>query len=189
MGLNRLFIGAMALVLVACSARGPKSPEAAFERISLGVSSSDAETLFDGLDQDTRWSWMTIQKCHREAYDAVLSNFPDGTDKDQKLRYLEVAATAETPADIFAAKMGNKALAELRGRLQTGTPQFSTKGAEATVAALSGAPLVFRMVEGRWGYSGFAAESEDQKRRAIADLELIKTSATDYERARTLGKP
>lgn len=181
--------GAIACVLVACGARGPRTPESAFERISLGVSNNDAETLFEGLDQHTRWSWMTIQKCHREAYDAVLSNFPDGPDKLQKLRYLEPAATAETPADIFATKMGARALAELKGRLPTGTPQFSTVGAEATLAALSGAALQFRLVEGRWGYSGFAAEAEDQKRRAIADLELIKTSATDYERARTLGNP
>jgi len=188
-GLTRVFIGATAFILVACSARGPKTPEAAFEQISQAVSTNDAETLFDGLDQPTRWSWMTIQKCHREAYDAALSNFPDGPDKELKLRYLELAATAETPADIFAAKMGARALADLKGRLPTGKPQFSTVGTEATMLPLAGAPLQFRLVEGRWGYSGFAAVAEDLKRRAIADLELIKTSATDYERARTLGKP
>lgn len=179
----------MVLGLAACGSRGPKTPEAALQRMSQAVASGDAEALFDALDQNTRWSWMTIQKCHREAFDAVLSNFPDGPDKEQKLRYLEAAATAETAADIFAAKMGERALKDLKGRLPPAGARVTIAGLDASVAAVSGPKLSFRAIEGRWGYAGFAAESEEQKRRAVADLEMIKTSATDYERARTLGKP
>jgi hypothetical protein len=34
-----------------------------------------------------------------------------------------------------------------------------------------------------WGYAGLAVQGEDVKRRAIADLELVRMSAADYERA------
>ena len=53
-----------------------------------------------------------------------------------------------------------------------------------TVAAAAGAPLRFRKgQDGRWGYAGLAAEAEDRKRRASADLELTRSSAADFERA------
>ena len=132
---------------------------------------------------------MTIQKSHREAYDVVLSNFPDGPDKEQKLKYLEGAATAETAADLFAVKMGPAAIAELKQRLPPGEITLTVKGDVAEAPAQSGASLTFALVEKRWGFSGFRGRAEDLKRRAIADLEMIKQSATDYERARTLGNP
>ena len=48
----------------------------------------------------------------------------------------------------------------------------------------TGAPLLFRKgQDGRWGYAGLAAEGEDRKRRASADLELTRSSAADFERA------
>lgn len=173
----------------ACGARGPKTAQAAAEALATATSRGDAEALYEALDQHTRWSWMTIQKSHREAYDVVLSNFPEGADKEQKLKALDTAATAETAADLFAAKMGARALAELKQRLPTGPLAVTVSGDTATAPALAGPPLTFAQVEKRWGYSGFRGEAEELKRRAIADLEMIKLSATDYERARTLGTP
>ncbi|MCG5052305.1 MAG: hypothetical protein KA712_05035 [Myxococcales bacterium] len=174
------------LVLAACTARGPKTPEAAFARLSEAVSARNAEDLFEALDQDTRWSWMTVQKCQREAFDVVLSNFPEGPDRERQLRHLEAGATAETAAELFAARMGTEALASLAGRLPE-PPVFTVAGSEAATPARSGAALLFRQIEQRWGYAGFSSAAEEQKRRAVADLELIKTSATDYERARLRG--
>ena len=185
----KAYVLAGTCILVACVGRGPKTPEAAFDSLAQGVANGSAETVFDALDQNTRWSWMTVQRCHREAFDAVLSNFPEGQDKEQKLRYLEAAATSETAADIFAAKLGTQAIAELKGRLPSPRPLFTVAADQATAPSVTGPPLVFARIEGRWGFAGFAAESDEQKRRAVADLEMIKTSATDYERARTLGKP
>lgn len=173
--------------MAGCGSRGPRTAQAAAEALTNAASQSDAEALYEALDQHTRWSWMTIQKSHREAYDVVLSNFPDGADKDQKVKHLEAAATAETAADLFAVKMGARALVELKQRLPAGALALTVKGDEAEAPGQSGQPLTFALVEKRWGYSGFRAEAEEQKRRAIADLEMIKVSATDYERARALG--
>lgn len=170
------------LLLLACSARGPRTPEAAYERMARAVEAQDAEALFEALDQETRWSWMTVQRCHREAFDVVLSNFPEGDDRERKLRRLEAGATAETPADLFAATLGKEGIRALRGKLPN-KPTFEVKGDKATVNG-GHEPLPLAAVEGRWGYAGFRPQSEEQKNRAVADLELIKVSATDYERAR-----
>ena len=35
---------------------------------------------------------MTVQRCQREAYDIVLSNFPEGADRESKLRRFEAGA-------------------------------------------------------------------------------------------------
>ena len=101
---------------------------------------------------------------------------------------MEAGASAETAADLFAAKMGAMAFAKLKTALPS-VIQFQVKGDVATVPTAQGEALTFRQAEGRWGYAGFASESEEMKRRAIADLELIKTSATDYERARARSAP
>lgn len=186
-GIWRAFLPGIGLLLLACSGRGPKTPEAALERLGAAVAERDAEALFDALDQETRWSWMTLQRSHREAFDVVLSNFPEGEDREKKLRRLEAGATAETPAELFAAKMGTQALNALASALPAkGAPDV--KGDSASVPTARG-PLLFNRIEGRWGYAGFRAEAEEQKRRAVADLELIKVSATDYERARARSAP
>ncbi len=183
-----LFGLVLGLVLAACSARAPKTPGAAYEKLAAAVDNADAEALFEALDQETRWSWMTVQRCHREAFDVVLSNFPEGEDREKKLRRLEAGASAETAADLFAAKSGAAALAALKGRLPD-KPDLKVHNNEALATAKAGSALRFLQIEGRWGYAGFAAEAEEVKRRAVADLELIKISATDYERARARSAP
>ena len=39
--------------------------------------------------------------------------------------------------------------------------------------------------DGQWGWSGLAAEADENKRRAVADLEIIRNNAADQERAAT----
>ena len=55
-----------------------KTPAEAYKRLTAAVNAGDGGALFDALDQETRWNWMSIQKFHREAYDIVLSNYPEG---------------------------------------------------------------------------------------------------------------
>lgn len=177
----------IAATAAACS-RGPRNPEAAYEKLAEATREGDARALFEALDQETRWSWMSVLRCHREAFDIVHSNFPGGDDRESKLARFEPGATAEDAAALFEAAMGEAALARAKNLL----PERATISREgpdrAMVTAKDGSRIELRQVEGRWGYTGFSADADARKLRAVADLELTKTSATDYERAAARGR-
>lgn len=164
-------------------ARGPRTPEEAYARLSEAVSQQDGQLLFAAVDQDTRWAWMSVQRSQREAYDIVLSNFPAGA-RERALRRFEEGALAESAAALFARRAAKAALSSFGGPLPA-QPTFTTDGAVATTVLPSGRKLEFRRVSRRsgWGYAGLLAEAKDLERRAFADLEQARTSATDYERA------
>ena len=147
----------------------------------------DGEKLYESLDLETRWSWMTVRRANREAYDIILSNFPEGAERDQRSRRYEAAAQSDSEAALFAEQLTPARWEELAGAIRglPDQPPLQPVGAdEVTVAAASGQPLRFRKgQDGRWGYAGMAAEGEDRKRRASADLELTRSSAADFERA------
>src|SRR5262252_8303621 len=101
---------AVVLFVLAASAAGPgctrgaKTPEDAYRRLSEAVSSGDGGALFDSLDQKARWAWMSVQKWHREAYDIVLSNYPEGPLRESEKRRFETAATATSARELFRAE-------------------------------------------------------------------------------------
>ena len=48
----------------------------------------------------------------------------------------------------------------------------------------SGARVAFeRGKNGDWGYAGLAKRAEEDKNRAFHDLEVVRASAADFERA------
>jgi hypothetical protein len=167
--------------------RGARSPEAAYARFAEAVKTRDGKRLYDALDLETRWSWMTVRRAHREAYDIILSNFPEGPERDQRSRRYEAAAQSDSEAALFAEQLAPPRWEELTAAIRglPDQPPLQPAGAgEMTVAPATGAPLRFRKgQDGRWGYAGLAAEAEDRKRRASADLELTRSSAADFERA------
>jgi hypothetical protein len=179
-------------VLLACAAaglgacnRGAKTPEEAYARFAAAVRAGDAEKLYQTLDLETRWSWMTVRRAHREAYDIVLSNFPEGSEREQRSRRFEAAALSDSEARLFAGELPAGRMQQLAHELPA-APQFKpgSAAAEVVVPLDAGGTLAFRKgQDGRWGYAGFAGEADDRKRRASADLELIRNSAADYERA------
>lgn len=182
-------LAAGALALAACGA-GAHSPEEALARLRAAVAARDAVRLFDAVDPETRWAWMTVQRAHREAYDITLSNYPEGPDRERQLRRFEAGALAESASELFARSLPTAVWTALAPALQGGT----LRPIDARTAELVGAgpPLRFRKVgDGRrgWGWSGLADDADQRRRRAMADLDLIRTSAADYERAATRGLP
>jgi hypothetical protein len=182
-----LALGALAL---GCG-RGAKTPEEAYGRFAQAVRARDGVRLFAALDLETRWSWMTVRRCHREAYDIVLGTFPESPERAQQLRRFETAALSEDDATLFAAQLppDDGRWTELaRGLIEgahiepEGEDGARAVGGEGRVFPLRKAP------NGRWGFAGFADEAEQSKRRALADLDLIRTNAADYERAATRGQ-
>jgi hypothetical protein len=177
----------MAVVAVAgagCGAKA-KTPAEAYKRLTTAVNAGDGGALFDALDQDTRWNWMSIQKFHREAYDIVLSNYPEGEIRERETRRFESAATAPSARDLFIRDAAPAILPMLRPLVLADAPiQAGATPDEAAAVLASGARVELRRGKsGGWGYAGLAQRAEDDKNRAWHDLEAVRASAADFERA------
>jgi hypothetical protein len=184
-GARTVALAALALCLLGCG-RGARTPEEAYGQLVQAVRARDGARLYAALDLETRWSWMTVRRCHREAYDIVLGTFPESAERTQQLRRFETGALSEDDAGLFAAQLGDGRWLELgRGLLDgarvelAGEDEARALGADGRVFGLR------RAQNGRWGFAGLADEAEQAKRRALADLDLIRTNAADYERAAT----
>ena len=183
--------------------RRAHSPEEALARLQNVVANRDPAALFDVLDQRSRWAWMTIQKTHREAYDIILSNYPEGPERERELRRFQKGAMLGSARALFAEEVGQAALDALVNplapveRFEPAAPAApapaSSPAAEppdqASVAVLTdGTRLPFeRGPDGSWGYAAFAHASSERQNRALHDVELVRTSAADYERAALQG--
>jgi hypothetical protein len=189
--MRRLVFPLLALCLAAGAGAGchrkAKTPEEAYARFSAAVTARDGAALFDALDQKSRWAWMTVQKYQREAYDIVLSNYPEGPERERESHRFEPGATATSARELFRAEAAPGLLPLLvplvvaDARVET-----ATSGTEAAAVLASGArvPLA-RGDDGSWGFSGAVKNAEEQKVRAFHDLEVVRASAADYERAAT----
>lgn len=198
--------------------RRAHSPEEALARLQNVVAKRDPAALFDVLDQRSRWAWMTIQKTHREAYDIILSNYPEGPERDRELRRFQKGAMLGSARALFAEEVGQAALGALASPLapverfepapagaapasqpgprpaaEAPAPASSSPAAEppdqTSVAVLTdGTRLAFeRGPDGSWGYAAFAHASNERQNRALHDVELVRASAADYERAALRG--
>jgi hypothetical protein len=181
---------AMVLLLVSSAAscrHGAKDPTAAYRQLATAVNAGDGGALFDALDQKARWAFMSVQKWHREAYDIVLSNYPEGPVREREKHRFEHAATATSARELFKADVAPGLLPKLAPLVAAaGDPsvEMAPSGSEAAVVLASGARVPFaRGSRGGWGYAGFDEQAEDQKLRAYHDLEVVRSSAADYERA------
>jgi hypothetical protein len=163
-----------------------RTPEEGYRRFCKAVMAGDAPALFEALDQKSRWAWMTVQKSHREAYDIILSNYPEGPERDREVHRFERDATLGSGRAAFADEVGQHALGGLRP-LCAGGARFETApdGTDATAVLASGAKVPLRLgpEDKSWGYAGYADDSEDRQKRALADVEQVRASAADYERA------
>src|SRR6476620_5682456 len=114
-----------------------KTPDEAYKRLSVAVNSGDGGALFDALDQETRWNWMSIQKFHREAYDIVLSNYPEGEIRERATRRFEHAATAPSARDLFIIDAAPAMLPMLRPLVLPGAPIENGPTADTAAAVLA----------------------------------------------------
>ncbi|MBC8133356.1 MAG: hypothetical protein H7X95_10285 [Deltaproteobacteria bacterium] len=180
----------VALVVWACvgvlgGCRKPTTPAAAFALFQKAVTNDDPEALFDALDKRSRWAWMTVQKSHREAYDIILSNYPEGHERERELRRFERGATLGSARALFAEQVGRGALAKLPKPMPDAVRfEMASDGENAFSVLPSHLSLPFRRgPDGSWGYAAFADESEERQKRALGDVDMVRASAADYERA------
>jgi hypothetical protein len=165
-----------------------KTPAEAYARFSAAVTAGDGGALFDALDQPTRWAWMTIQKYHREAYDIVLSNYPEGPERERESHRFQGGATATSARELFRAEAAPGVLPMLAPLVAADAKIEGETAGDGHAAAVlaSGARVPFsRGEDGGWGFSGLAKDAEALKMRSYHDLEVVRGSAADYERAAT----
>lgn len=199
--MTRKILAGVAVLVLACLASVPgcrkaRTPDEAFRRFQDGVNAGDPGALFDALDQSSRWAWMTVQKSHREAYDIILSNYPEGPERERELRRFERGATLGSARELFIEEVGRAAIGKFARPMPAAVRfDLGSDGKDATAVLPSGAPggsgetrLVFRRgPDGYWGYAGFADDAEQRQKRALGDVDVVRVNAADYERAATRG--
>src|SRR5436190_3276941 len=114
-----------------------KTPAEAYKRLTAAVTAGDGGGLFDALDQEARWNWMSIQKFHREAYDIVLSNYPEGEVRERETRRFERAATAPSARDLFITDAAPELLEKLKPLPLAGAPIEAGAGGDTAAAVLT----------------------------------------------------
>jgi hypothetical protein len=176
-----------ACVLGAGGCHKARNPQEAFAQLQAALEAGDPGALFDALDKRSRWAWMTVQKSHREAYDIILSNYPEGPERERELRRFERGAILGSARELFIEQVGRSALARLPRPLPNAVRFDAAADGDSAVAVLSlQATLPFRRgPDGSWGYAGLADDSEDRQKRALGDVDMVRVNAADYERAAT----
>ncbi len=114
----------------------------------------------------------------------ILSNYPEGAERERDLRRFERAATLGNARELFIEEVGRAALTRLPHPMP-GAVRFemAQDGDSASAVLPAAQPLPFRRSpDGKWGYAGLAAESEERQKRALGDVEMVRASAADYER-------
>ncbi len=187
-GQGPVFIGFLAILVAGTAGcrHKSKTPEEAYRRFAAAITAGDGGALFDALDQETRWALMTIQKWHREAYDIVLSNYPEGPQRDREKNRFERAATASSARELFRVSAAPR-LIPMLAPLVMDTPASFERGPgddQASAVLPNGGRILFALGKnGGWGFAGLAQGTEEDKNRAYHDLEVVRASAADYERA------
>jgi hypothetical protein len=190
--MKALLFACLVVSSASCGAGRARTPAEAHARIVAAVASHDSAKLWNALDQDTRWSWMTVQRAWRECYDITQSAVPEGSERARLLARFEPGATSENAQTLFAKMLtpeewsATQALLAAAGARQ---PELAPSGETSAIATAAGT-LSYRKARNRfwgWGYSGFAARAELLKHTANGDLERMRTDAADYERAATRG--
>lgn len=182
-----LFLVAGVVGLASC--HRARTPEEGYRRVQAAVNASDPGALFDALDQGSRWAWMTVQKSHREAYDIILSNYPEGRERERELRRFEKGATLGSARQLFIEEVGRAALDKLAKPLPD-VVRLDVAGDGNSAAAVlpSGSAIALRKGrDGNWGYGALADDAEDRQKRALGDVEVVRLNAADYERAASRG--
>lgn len=182
----------LALACFGCATRVARTPVEAHARLATALASHDGVKLWNALDQDTHWSWMTALRAWRECYDITQSVFPEGPERARLLARFEPAATSQSARALFL-KMLSPADWSLAQSLLTAAgarvPE-NQPGKETSEMVTSAGTLVYRKARNRfwgWGFAGLAARAEQAARTASADLERMRNDAADYERAATRG--
>jgi hypothetical protein len=182
----------LCLSLVACRPREPATPAEAHARLTTAVAAHDGDKLWDAVDLQTRWSWMTIQRAWRESYDITQSVVPEGPERTRLLARFEPGATTENAQALFTKMLTQEDWTKTQALVAAAGSRVppAADGRTTVELATEAGPLVYRkgdQYHPGWGYAGLADRAEQLKFAASVDLERMRKDAADYERAAARG--
>ncbi len=188
--LTRLTLGIAVVALSAASAgcrHKNKSPAEAYRRFSEAVTAGDGGALWDALDQESRWAFMTVQKWHREAYDIVLSNYPEGPEREKERRRFEQRRhRVQRARAVHRATLAPTLLPMFQPLVlpERQHPAGAGRRSRGGRARLGAADRAVARQGRRLGLRRPGRSAPRTTRTArYHDLEVVRASAADYERA------
>ncbi len=160
------------------------TPAGAYTRIAKSIAEDDPQGAFPFLEEDGRWASYTIRDMRRKACDRIRRSYPPGKERDGLLAAYSAEANAPDGADVFALLARKRGwVARLRKDL-SGVRSVEIEGPRATVVTARGTHYSFRRRDnGIWGLTLFTADLVAESERASRDLESVRASADDYDRA------
>jgi hypothetical protein len=181
--LGRLALCVLALAAAGgCRERPARTPEEASRRLAMAVQEGDGARLYWALDQQSRWSVISVQRYYREMGEIVRRAYPP----ERQARELEriVGADERRPERFFSAQNQRHGWLARLGPAPGAVVRTERAPGRMVMHTAGGRRLEFVEEPPRsWGFSGWRSELEELKRRASHDLEMTRENASVYERA------
>jgi hypothetical protein len=188
----RLFL-LVGLLLGGCQRAGspvkvalPTTPEEAFAELTRAARQGDGGRLYALLDNDSRWSLMSIQRDQREICAIVRSTYPKEHQERELARCRQAAMAKDVEAYFVSYAAGQRLLAPLAALGKMG--RRSGSGARVEIEAERGRVAVCeeqRKEDGRelrgWVYCGLRPQLEAAKIKAARDLTSVRENAESYK--------
>jgi hypothetical protein len=184
----RARVATLALLLLGGCARGPKTPEQAFQQLERAVAGGDAAAFYALLDQPTQWAIQSALKDQRLQRTIISAKYPDA--EAQKALATLAAAEEHEPAQYFRRLNGERHIVEaFRKRLGSVSGPIMSKidGADDVwVARQDGMPFRFhKNRDGSWGFTELRGDWELEKDRAQHAVKTVQENAKLYQKAET----
>ena len=159
----------------------PRRPTTAAEAAQVLANigrEGDARRLFEFLDQESRWSMMTIYRDQRAICSTVRAQYP----KERQARELQRCSLAERSSEVgefFAAYVWAHRLLAPLAKLD---PQQAAKATGDRVElGAQGSRVTLCRDAGVFAYCGLRTELEQLKVKTSRDLETVKENGAAFK--------
>ena len=184
----RAMIMALVLGALAGCARGPKTPEQAFQKLEVAIAAGDAVAFYQLLDQETQWAIQSTLRDQRLMRTIISAKYPEA-EAHKALARLG-AAVEKDPAQYFKRINDERHIVQAyRKRLGSVSGPIKNKidgPDDEWVARQDGMPFHFHKNKNRtWGFEELRGDWKAEQERAVHALETVKENAKLYEKAGT----
>lgn len=161
------------------------TPEGAYMRIAISVTSDDPKAFFAYLETQAQWACYTLQEMRKKARDLVLASYPPDQQKKLADDYAPYA-NAPDGSDVFAYVYRARNWSRRMRKDLSGVASVDREGDRASVVTVQGTRWPFRKRDnGIWGLTVFTAELLADAEKATRDLAVVQAAAADYDRLKS----
>jgi hypothetical protein len=165
------------------------TPEGAYARIAIAVTSGHPRDCFAYLETQAQWASYTIRDYRAKAASRIADAYPE-PERTAELAAYRREAEAPDGADVWVSLAESRGwIARLRRDL-SGIQRVEIAGERASLETARGTRYAFRRRDNDiWGLTMFTAELVAEAEKASRDFEMVKRAADDYERAAQSSAP